>query len=67
MKGTVKFFNREKGYGFIISDEDNKDYFVHQSGLKEGLNIDKDDSVTFDVEEGDKGLKAINVDIKKEE
>jgi cold shock protein len=60
MKGTVKFFNSMKGFGFI-SGEDSKEYFVHSSGLKEGITIDQDDSVTFDSEQGDRGLKAINV------
>ena len=59
MKGKVKFFNREKGFGFIAG-EDNKEYFVHESGIKSGA-IDQDDEVTFDVEEGDKGPKAANV------
>jgi CspA family cold shock protein len=59
MKGTVKFFNREKRFGFIAG-EDNKEYFVHESGVTEGP-IDENDEVTFDVEEGDKGPKAVNV------
>ena len=60
MKGTVKFYNAEKGFGFLIG-EDGKDYFVHKSGLNEGVTLDKDESVTFDVTEGERGLKAINV------
>lgn len=60
MKGTVKFFNGNKGYGFI-NGEDGKDYFVHVSGLKADTNINEGDEVTFDVEEGDKGPKAVNV------
>jgi CspA family cold shock protein len=59
MKGTVKFFNREKRFGFIAG-EDDKEYFVHESGVTEGP-IDENDEVTFDVEEGDKGPKAVNV------
>ncbi|MBT4136109.1 cold shock domain-containing protein [archaeon] len=59
MKGKVKFFNREKKFGFIAG-EDNKEYFVHESGIKQGP-IDEDDEVNFDVEEGDKGPKAVNV------
>ena len=59
MKGKVKFFNNEKGFGFIAG-EDNKEYFVHSSGIKEG-SIDENDEVTFDIEEGDKGPKAVNV------
>jgi len=59
MKGKVKWFNRTKGFGFITG-EDNKEYFVHESGIKQG-SIDENDEVTFDVEEGDKGPKAVNV------
>jgi len=60
MKGTVKFFNMMKGFGFIAG-EDGKEYFVHQTGLKEGASIGENDSVTFDVEQGDRGPKAVNV------
>jgi len=60
MKGNVKFFNRDKKFGFITG-EDGKDYFVHETGLKEGVNIQDNDAVTFDIEQGDKGPKAVNV------
>ena len=60
MKGKVKFFNHEKEFGFIIGD-DGKDYFVHKSGLENDITIDGDDSVEFSTEQGDKGLKAVNV------
>ena len=60
MKGTVKFFNSEKAFGFITG-EDGKDYFVHQSGIQGDVRIDKDDSVTFETEKGDKGMKAVKV------
>ena len=60
MKGTVKFFNENKGFGFITG-EDEKDVFVHMSALEEGVTLYENDSVTFDVEEGDRGLKAVNV------
>ncbi|MBI2547952.1 cold shock domain-containing protein [Candidatus Woesearchaeota archaeon] len=60
MKGKVKFFNTTKGFGFIIG-EDSKDYFVHQTGLKEGTSITENDNVTFEVEQGDRGLKAVKV------
>ena len=63
MKGTVKFFNEMKGFGFIAG-EDGKEVFVHQSALGEGVTLHENDSVTFDVEEGDRGPKAVNV--KKE-
>jgi CspA family cold shock protein len=60
MNGTVKFFNTNKGFGFITA-EDGKDYFVHQEGLQEGVRIQDNDAVTFDVEEGERGPKAVNV------
>ena len=60
MKGTVKFFKSESNFGFITA-EDGTDYFVHGSALEEGLRLNKEDPVTFDVEEGDKGPKAVNV------
>ncbi|MFA5797800.1 MAG: cold shock domain-containing protein [Candidatus Woesearchaeota archaeon] len=60
MKGTVKFFNANKHFGFIAG-EDGKEYFVHESGLKDGTQISDNDSVEFDTEQGDKGLKAVNV------
>ena len=60
MKGKVKFFDVEKEFGFIIGD-DGKEHFVHKTGLKEGSIINKDDSVTFDIEKGDRGTKAVNV------
>jgi CspA family cold shock protein len=58
-KGTVKFFNDSKGFGFIKETESGKEYFVHSSGLKD--NITENDEVTFDLEQGKKGLNAVNV------
>lgn len=60
MKGTVKFFNDMKGFGFI-KDEEGKEYFVHQTGLGEGVKLHENDEVNFDVEEGERGPKAVNV------
>jgi len=60
MKGTVKFFNNMKGFGFIAGDDGNE-YFVHQTGLKEGVSLNENDLVEFDVEQGDRGPKAVNV------
>ena len=57
--GTVKFFNDSKGYGFIKEDETDNEYFVHVSGLVD--EISENDKVTFDLEEGRKGLNATNV------
>ena len=64
MKGTVKFFNEQKGFGFIAAD-DGTEYFVHQSGLKEGVVLRENDAVTFDVEQGDRGPKAVNVSLSE--
>ncbi|MFH1849340.1 MAG: cold shock domain-containing protein [archaeon] len=60
MKGKVKFFNEMKGFGFIAG-EDGKEYFVHITGLSEGTTLHENDEVTFEVTEGDRGPKAINV------
>jgi CspA family cold shock protein len=60
MKGTVKFFNAGKGFGFIAG-EDGKEYFVHKTALGEGVMLNENDAVEFDVEEGDRGPKAVNV------
>jgi len=57
--GTVKFFNNSKGFGFIKDDASDKEYFVHVSGLKD--EIKENDRVTFDLQEGRKGLNAVNV------
>jgi CspA family cold shock protein len=59
--GTVKFFNTTKGFGFITPEEGGKDVFVHQTGLND--RIDEGDRVTFEVEESQKGLNAINVSL----
>lgn len=62
MTGTVKWFNTQKGYGFIVGD-DGTDYFVHYSNIKvsEFRHLDAGDHVEFDVETNDKGIQAINV------
>ncbi|MFA5049199.1 MAG: cold shock domain-containing protein [Patescibacteria group bacterium] len=57
--GVVKFFNENKGYGFITDDASLNEYFVHISKLK--IRIKKDDKVSFEIEQGKKGMQAINV------
>jgi CspA family cold shock protein len=61
-KGTVKFFNETRGFGFITPDDGGRDIFVHVNGLQGGQ-IEEGDKVSFDVEEGRKGLNAVNVTI----
>lgn len=58
-EGTVKFFNESKGYGFIKPDNGTQDVFVHINGLKE--EIRENDKVVFEVQQGRKGLNAVNV------
>jgi len=60
-KGTVKFFNDTKGFGFITEEGSNKEYFVHVSGCQD--DIRDGDSVEFDITEGRKGLNAVNVKV----
>lgn len=60
--GTVKFYNREKSFGFIVDDESGDDIFVHKSGLKPGVSLSQDQRVTYTIENGKKGLNASNVE-----
>ena len=63
MKGTFKWYNKEKGYGFIMG-EDSKDYFVHYSALPEGQEDIKENNkitVTFEVKETQRGTQAQNI------
>lgn len=62
--GTVKWFSEQKGYGFI-EQEDGPDVFVHYSGIKGGgfKTLKEGDRVTFDIEQGNKGPAAVNVQL----
>ncbi len=61
-KGTVKFFNESKGFGFIVDNEDtSKEYFVHVTGLID--EIREGDEVEFELKEGKKGLNAVEVKV----
>ncbi len=62
-RGTVKWFNAQKGYGFITNSENGEDVFVHYSGIaSEGFKtLEEGQAVTFDITEGARGLQAVNV------
>ena len=62
-EGKVKFFNEAKGYGFIIENESQEEYFVHVSGLID--QVKEDDDVIFELKEGRKGLNAVEVKLKQ--
>ena len=61
--GTVKWFNNAKGFGFIMPDNGSEDIFVHFSSIEGGgyRSLGEGQPVTFEVEQGPKGLKAVNV------
>jgi CspA family cold shock protein len=61
MEGTVKFFNEEKGFGFIKPSNSSQDIFVHSSGLI--VNIQENDKVEYNEERGKKGMNAVNVKV----
>lgn len=58
-EGTVKFFNESKGFGFITPSNGGADVFVHVSGLRD--EIRENDKVSYEVQNGQKGLNAVNV------
>ena len=61
MRGTVKFFNESKGFGFIVEEGTSKDHFVHSSGLID--EIREGDVVEFELTEGKKGMNAVDVKV----
>ena len=60
MKGTVKWYNTRKGYGFI-QGEDEKDVFVHRSSIPVGTFLNEGDKVEYEIEDSDRGPKATNI------
>jgi CspA family cold shock protein len=62
-EGTVKFFNETKGFGFITPSNGSEDIFVHVTGLSD--QIRENDTVTYDVQNGKKGLNAVNVRVAR--
>ena len=64
-QGTVKWFNAQKGYGFITNESTGEDVFVHFSGIvADGFKtLEEGQSVTFDIEQGAKGAQAVNVTV----
>jgi CspA family cold shock protein len=60
--GKVKFFNETKGFGFIIEDETDKEFFVHITEVNGDL-LNEDDRVEFEIAESDKGLNAVEVNV----
>lgn len=64
MEGTVKWFNRKKGFGFI-KGEDEQDYFVHYTSLPNGVFLNENDRVTFEPAQSERGNQAQNVKLKE--
>ena len=60
-KGTVKFFNESKGYGFIVDEASQQEFFVHITGLID--KVSQGDVVTFETKRGTKGVTAVNVKV----
>ncbi len=58
--GTIKFFNKQKGFGFISGD-DGTDYFVHFTDVEDQKILNQGDTVDFDIGQGKKGMKAVKV------
>lgn len=61
-KGTVKFFNKAKGFGFIKVEGTGEEIFVHATGLTEGTQLKDGDHVSFNIEKGKKGMVAVDVE-----
>lgn len=69
MKGTVKWFDLHKGYGFIVA-EDGSEIYVHSKGIEHGrtyVGLNANDTIEFETAEGKKGPQAVNVTLVREE
>lgn len=62
-KGTVKFFDDQKGYGFIVPENGGRDIFVHKTGVKTTMRLTEGMRVQFDEKQDHRGLKAVNVEL----
>ena len=67
--GKVKWFNNSKGYGFIVADESGDDLFAHYSSIDTSgfKTLAEEDTVEFEIQEGSKGLQAVNIKVIKRE
>ncbi len=63
--GTVKFFNEDKGFGFIKADNSGEEIFVHVTGLSQGVQLREHDKVSYNEKEGKKGVNACDVVINE--
>lgn len=61
MEGTIKFYNSQRGYGFITNDEGDKDTYLNKEDISDGAELNEGDRVSFDVEKEDRGPRAKNV------
>ena len=64
MKGTVKWYNDMKGFGFI-ANEDGKEVFVHRTAIPMGTGLNEGDQVEYEIEDSDRGQRATNLKLKK--
>ena len=60
MKGKIKWYNYRKGYGFITTEE-GKEVFVHQTAIPQGVQLNEEDEVEFEIEDTDRGKQAKNL------
>ncbi len=66
IRGTVKFYNTAKGYGFLVREDGRPDVFVHHTDIRPSVQLTAGQAVTFDVETTYRGLRAVNIAMAKE-